>query len=113
MGGPGSNRWGDYKKRGIVEFSLVLNIDALVNAGMDPTCESSGSIALACPPGGSGKTSFEYRLDPNFGEPLLTYWLVERELAGEIGLQKTRPHFGGVRWWFTCPSPLNQWCNRR
>ena len=55
MGGPGSSRWGNYKKRGIVEHSLVLGIDALVDAGLDPTCECSGSISLEVPNGGGTK----------------------------------------------------------
>ena len=31
-----------------------------------------------------------------------------------IGLQVTFPHFGGVRWWLTCPLTVNgQYCGRR
>src|SRR5262249_15292280 len=29
------------------------------------------------------------------------------------GLQTTRPRFGGLRWWFTCPLVVNGWpCHR-
>ena len=63
MGGPGSGRWGDYKKRSIVEYSVALSIDALVRADLNPTCESSGSISLEVPNGGGVKASLEYRLD--------------------------------------------------
>jgi hypothetical protein len=43
-------------------------------------------------------------------EPMLVLsYRIENQLVKEsINLQKTKPHFGGVRWWFTCPM-----CKRR
>lgn len=116
VGGPGSGRWGDYQKREIVEYSLMLDIDALVRAGLDPSSEAcSGSISLQSSGGGPEGISLDYWLAPNFGQPLLTVCCA---VGGNwpnaiLRLQRTRPHFGGVRWWFTCPSPSGRWCNRR
>jgi hypothetical protein len=113
MGGPGSSRWGDYKKRNIVEHSLVLSIDAFVKAGLDPTCEGSGSVTLPSPKGAPVETLLNYQLDLSFGEPLFFYSLKDDWLTGQIRLQKTSPHFGRVRWWLTCPSPSTRWCSQR
>src|SRR5262245_3651882 len=111
MGGPSSGRWGDYKKRGIVEHSLVLSIEALLKAGLDPAGECSGSVSLDVPSGGGVKATLEYRLNPG-SEPLLFYSLEPNGLTGHIRLQKTTPHLGGVRW-FSCPSPSSRWCDQR
>jgi len=101
MGGPGSGRWLDYQKKDIVDYSLTLGIDALVKAGLDPWRESSGSITFESPNEGF----VDYHLAPSCGAPLLTlsYAIGERAEVVRIKLQETKPHFGGVRWWFTCP----------
>src|SRR5262249_11129670 len=39
---------------------------------------------------------------------------VEASVGYWIALTTTRPHFGGLRWWFVCPLVRNgQECNRR
>jgi hypothetical protein len=105
MGGQGSGRWGDYKKRDIVDYSVTLSIDELIKGGLDPWRESLGSITFECSNDGEVKGFLDYRLDPAFGKPFLTltYSVGEDSQTLQIGLQKTSPHFGGVRWWFTCP----------
>ena len=79
MGGPGSGRWGDYKKRSIVEY------------------ESSRAITLEFPNGSTVKASLDYPLDPAFGKPVLTltYSVGEDSQTLQIRLQKTSPHSAG------------------
>jgi hypothetical protein len=46
----------------------------------------------------------------------LTYmiWQTKERARLRIDLQSTRPHYGGRRWWFTCPlSTANRVCRRR
>jgi len=116
MGGLGSTRWGwhkraitveecrsldctDFRRKGflgsgILQFGNVSwfdNFDRMVaNLGFTiATKDMSGFMELNYilnSMNGGADESFRYR----------------------IGLQTTRPNFGGLRWWFTCPS-----CNRR
>src|SRR5271156_2082291 len=42
--------------------------------------------------------------EPWTGTVQLTYtWNSSERIEYTYFLQKTRPNFGGVRWWFTCP----------
>jgi hypothetical protein len=97
MGGPGSGRWRDSKKRDIVDCSLTQSMTSLSKLGLDPSCESSGSITLESPGSGAAKVSLEYRLDTSLGKPLLSlcYSVGENSEIAWIGLQKTRPHCEG------------------
>src|SRR5262245_59970447 len=95
MGGPGSGRRRDYRKRGLAEYCVALGIDDLVRDGLDPTLECSGSISLPNPGGGPGNGLLvEYRLDLSFGEPILFYSLQDGG-AGQVRLQKTIHYRGG------------------
>jgi hypothetical protein len=93
---------------------VALGMDELVRAGLDPTRECSGSISLLVPNGRPATALLvEYHLTLSFGEPLLFYSLREGGQTGQVRLQKTIHYRGGAHWWFTCPSPSTQWCNRR
>jgi hypothetical protein len=114
VGGLLSTRWGNHPKRDVVE-ECRLEIDA---------------HAVARP--GGRRTDFVWN-----GQRLLpVYYCIESvpeeveqfQVAINVGgraevqvarLEITRPHFGGVRWWFSCPQcgerrkmlyiPLDQW----
>jgi hypothetical protein len=56
------------------------------------------------------------------GTPLLglsysipSKWRFNYRIEEVIHLQSTHPHFGGVRWWFSCPRKVNgkKQCGRR
>lgn len=115
MGGPGSG-WPIWKvRRATTESSLALDVRRLsrdhsrfmqasqsVHTWRDPdTQEPVASVAvritttLGCAP----KMVLGYTTDRGDDASAV---------ASVVDLDKTRPHFGGVRYWFICPS-----CKRR
>lgn len=115
MGGFGSGRYGG---RVTVEGGLTLDVCAMIRRGqMKPgqhvrgtltwtrvrDSERIGSIsyeANLCDPSEAGLRLF-YAITPSGGgEP------VHRDYR--VTLDTTRPPFGGLRWWFLCPSTGRQ-----
>jgi hypothetical protein len=123
MGGTGSGRWTYHEKKRTVEecwtigISEVARVIDLSNPG--PASESLRPI----------KPATRKRMSPvcctlTVGDddtPLLglTYavedaWGIEHRVEEVVRLQTTRPHFGGVRWWFSCPRIVDdEECGRR
>ncbi len=66
---------------------------------------------------GEVTASIDYRVDTSSDPALhLTYNPAEgaKPLNEAIGLETTRPHRGGLRWWFTCPLVVDgERCGRR
>lgn len=101
MGGYGSTRWGSHWKRFTVDDCAVLDASRWTRTGV-----------LAVPLGWRAG-SFGYAVhSPNLGEPVIrlhyTLGLSNERIEYPIDLTATRPHFGGLRWWFLCPMPKNR-----
>ena len=62
----------------------------------------NGSVKL------SDGSAVTFRLDTGAAQLQLDYWLNGVAVSERIPLDRTRPRYGGVRWWFRCPS-----CARR
>ncbi len=111
MGGMGSGSWYRWQgKKQVVEDALGLNITHFAQWGaLHPHWQgsiqwrygdrepfaSAGYTVMASSDDGLVLT-MHYRLDGR------------EHIDQPIALQTTRPNYGGVRWWFTCPA-----CQRR
>lgn len=110
MGGEGSGRWYRLTKKPVVEDALGLDVRKFAQWGAlrshwqgtirwsygdrEPFASAGYTVMVT---GGQGLVlTMRYCIDgkENIDQP--------------IALQTTRPHYGGARWWFTCPS-----CQRR
>ena len=108
MGGYGSGRYGG---RPTVESALQLDIDYLVRQeiirfGSPTSCELRFS---------SDQGDLDVECEARVGDPwnswirlryvITDYWTDEpRKIDEKIFLATSRPPFGGLRWWFVCPS---------
>lgn len=118
MGGPGSGnwvRWGPAKRR--VEQCDDLDTTFLRRKGwLHPGGVASGPVKWTYSPGGaiSQLTLTTDLSDPARPVAHLSYTLGDEALAYSVRLVTTRPHYGGVRWWFLCPlRPRGVPCLRR
>lgn len=107
MGGYGSGTRGGWV-RPIVEHSTVLDVDRLVRHGLiAPGLYRSGSLVWRNIDTGeeTGSVGFVSDTQDDRGRFDLSYRLgSERRLVEcPARLATSRPHFGGVRWWFICP----------
>ena len=103
MGGFGSGRRSKWLT---VEDSLELSVSLLNQESLlaDGT-HRKGSFAWP----EEQEVSFEIDLrDPDEPWLRLAYSLTQESLDYRVGLESTSPHFGGLRWWFSCES-----CQRR
>ena len=108
MGGFGSGRWLRPNRKLTVEKCLSINISQL-NCNVD-VC-FSGEISWLNKYTDEEISSISYAFLPeDETEPMivLSYKIEKRLVKEPIILQKTKPYFGGSRWWFTCPI-----CKRR
>ncbi len=115
MGGNGSGSWYRWQKKQVVEDALGLNINRFIQWGAlrfyGPDTYWQGSLKWSYgdrEPFASAGYTVTYDGDSG---PVLTmrYRIDGRENIDQpITLQSTRPNYGGVRWWFTCPG-----CHRR
>jgi hypothetical protein len=97
MGGLMSTRWGDHRKRGVVEDCLVIDAHELARQGRRATLLSYHGHRLFF---------IRYCIEsaPGDGEPFqVTLDLAERAGIQVVPIEITHPHFGGMRWWFNCP----------
>ncbi len=119
MGGTGSTRWELHRKRRTVEETFAICISDVTRV-VDLKNTGSGSGAVQPVKPSTCKKVSPVRCVVEHGEddtPLLTLsypipnrWGFEYRIKDMVRLQTTRPHFGGVRWWFSCP---RQGCARR
>ena len=116
MGGSGSGEWFRWNARETVESCLCLDINKLVREGaVARTHPVRGSWHWTNTATGEVESSVSYLFEPQafYGPVLRVNYKVTRGYERHkvdllIQLQHTRPNFGGVRWWFTCP-----YCSRR
>jgi hypothetical protein len=107
MGGYGSGRSGG---RPTVESALRLDIDKLMGWGAIRAGEHlAGEMRLEF-----YDDEIAVKFESLVGDPwaswfrlrysMADYWTGEElEIDDKIYLATTRPHFGGLRWWFICP----------
>lgn len=123
MGGTGSGRWTYHDKKLTVEkcwtvgISDVARIIDLRNPG-----PASASLRTIQPATGKRMPPVCYVLEDGDDDTLLlrlSYavkdrWGLEHSIEEVVHLQTTRPNFGGVRWWFSCPRTVDgEMCSRR
>ena len=120
MGGFGSSRWQIYTKKDTVEESRSLSIVRWMQERiLQPGRKHWGSWMWTHPITKESMASISYELDTtNMQRPWvrLYYTLTQSQqrLDYRVILQTTRPHFGGLRWWFVCPlSVQGQACRHR
>jgi hypothetical protein len=118
MGAVGSGRWGMHVKADTVEDCVVLDVGRLARdkvfvPGYAGTVHWNNTLT------GAELCALSFRVGPRHAEGLLLTLEYRVCRTGEnislpIRLQNTRPHLGGVRWWFTCPLVVNdRSCCRR
>ena len=122
MGGFGSSRWRGHIRKVTVEECLVLDVAELAQGGIigrhgnsastlewewPSTGERVVSVGCAVEPAVDGRAIFRLRYSVGRGGS-------RQDVDLPVLLQTTRPQFGGVCWWFTCPLESDdQPCNRR
>lgn len=121
MGGYGSGRQRSYGAKRTVEDSLVLTVERLVREGMIRTIPWQGKVAWRNTVTGEETASARYTCTNVDGDWVFTLSYTTARRGEEkhlvrlpIRLETTEPHFGGTRWWFTCPLVRDgKACNRR
>ena len=119
----GSGRWTYYEKKRTVEECWTISISEVTRV-VDLRDPGPASNALRPTRSATGKGVSTVRCTPrvcNDGKPLLglSYTVKDRQglehrIEEVLRLQTTRPTFGGVRWWFSCPRMLDgEECGRR
>lgn len=115
MGGIGSGSWWRWNTGPTVGASLALDLNSLVRDGLVGPTNRVGTLHWR--KAGTGKEiaalNFEfYAHSHQEGTLHLSYTVGQgdnrRPVETIIWLHTTQPHFGGQRWWFTCPD-----CARR
>lgn len=121
MGGLGSGIPMGATPRRMVEECLTLDVNALVRDLGDLDRPAGGRLNWnGDARHATAAVDFEIIPDPKIGSILNLRYQISpssravRRVCVPIRLQRTRPHLGGVRWWFTCPLTLDgRPCYRR
>jgi hypothetical protein len=108
MGSSGSGRWKYHEKKRTTEECWALDV-AKLPRGMLDGATPLGVLRTVRIDGGRSTLCVRWALE--FGEESLVLTLSYRpcrraegrELTERVQLLTTKPHFGGVRWWFECP----------
>jgi hypothetical protein len=108
MGGYGSGR---YDGRPTVESAMRLDIDSMMHWGaIQPGFHLGGEMRLHQLYGGDIDVKFESHAGDPWNSWLCLRYSMTDYCSGEqlkiddkVYLAPTRPHFGGLRWWFVCP----------
>ena len=110
MGGSGSGVWRSLNARTTVERCLSLSANKLVRDGMIRATPWAGSLVWRNTCTGDQTASAGYTCtNDGAGWVFTLIYTVTRhddekhEVRLPIRLQVTRPNFGGIKWWFTCP----------
>jgi hypothetical protein len=108
MGGDGSGNWGYSQKKTTVDTCLSIDACHWMREGI--LCKGlsqSGDLQWSSPSRGEVKSSITFVVNTYYqvGTVRLIYTITKTQehLDYAVGLQATRPHLGGMRWWFTCP----------
>jgi hypothetical protein len=116
MGGYGSGRWQWHARATTVEECRRIPI-TLLREALEHGPPYSGRIWWTLGDQPSGDIS--YRLEERNGRLVmrLLYRITDKETKDydyPVFLQTTHPHFGGLRYWFTCPLSVDGVrCGRR
>ncbi len=123
MGGTGSGRWTYHNKRQAVEECWAIDVSDVVRVvDLSRSRPVSRSLRPIKPAMGKGMSSVRCILEVGDDDtPLLRLyyavkgrWGLEHPIEQIVPLQITRPNFGGVRWWFSCPHVVDgEECGRR
>ena len=107
MGGTGSGLWIRQATKPLVESSLTLDLYKLIRDGaLRPGQSTSGSLIWTHTRTGEMMASIGFDADLTdtaSGSLRLHYNANGTPVDYRVSLTTTRPHFGGVRWWFACP----------
>jgi len=107
MGGLGSGNWSRWPTKSVVGNGLTLDLYKLIRDGaFSPGHTTSGTLTWTRSPSGEYIGSIGYSSDmtaPSSGSVRLHYNHEDTPVDYRVSLTTTRPHFGGVRWWFVCP----------
>jgi hypothetical protein len=107
MGGYGSTRWGWHSPKMTADSGLRLTMSTLIREGqIKPGLWVKGSLWWRN--SGSGETvatiSYESNMESQEGAYMrLQYNANGQPMDYRVALVTTRPHYGGIRWWFVCP----------
>ena len=121
MGGPGSGRPRSFSAKRTVEDCRSLRISTIAADGCLDEIFASGKVTWTRVITGEETASLDFRVDWERGVGRFLHLDYTVTVCGEtqdvheaVGLTTTRPHFGGVRWWFLCPLAVaGRPCNRR
>ena len=119
-----SGRWAYHEKRRTVEECWTMSISDVVRTLYPQTFGPASGTLCPIKPASRKKRASPVRCVLEVGDgttPLLrlSYEIGDRGLIEHWGqevvrLQTTKPNFGGVRWWFSCPRLLDgEECGRR
>ncbi len=115
MGGFGSGQWVRLGTAWTTEEALDLDLAVLNARGhLKPFAVCSGSYSWTYSRTGelSGSIDYTVRTEANCGVVEFRYKIVSNgngeDLRYQVALETTRPHLGGVRWWFRCPLSGNR-----
>lgn len=94
----------------LVEQAVTLNIDQFIRLGaLTPGSSTSGQVNWTFGSGQAGFASFAIKLLNPDSYLQIDFLIrdratgVRRDVRQKIVLVTTKPHFGGMRWWFVCP----------
>ena len=119
MGGEGSGRQGWWDKKTTVEECKSLDANQWMRESvLRPGVWQSGSVTWFNSATHKKTSTIGYEVNTKTADlwMRLHYTFVDsqEQVDYKIGLQVTRPNFGGFRWWFTCPLVVDgKSCNRR
>jgi len=105
MGGIGSGTWTRWPTKPVIGSGLTLDLYKLIrNGAFCPGRTASGSLTWTREE--EYLASISYSSDHtalSSGSVRLHYRHEDVPVDYRVSLTTTRPHFGGVRWWFVCP----------
>lgn len=123
MGDSGSGRWTYHDKKRTVEECWAIDVSDVARVvDLRDLRPASGSLHTIKPATGRSTSPVRCSLEVDeHGTPLLglsyavgVRWNPEHRVEQAVHLQTTRPNFGGVRWWFSCPRTVDgEECGRR
>ena len=120
VGSGGSYQWWRPTKKRTVEDCRELDVFSMARAGvLRAGVRDCGSWCWFRDAARKDKTSsIDYEVDSTGPAPWLrlSYSFKDDKSSFDyrVALATTRPHFGGLRWWFLCPLTVNgRACRRR
>lgn len=112
MGGLGSGDWTRFDTKSTVEQSLTV---AVGDIHRRRRTHCSGTFTWTWTSGNKSSVGYFVNSSGNRLTVTLHYcWRDSEDVRIQVRLQTTPTHFGGERWWFTCPLIVGGVaCNRR